>query len=194
MVKINLSDILDIAAYELNREEFQKSVFPEKKSRRIHLGDNMTLLLENRLTMLYQIQEMCRTERIVKPDAIQHEINTYSKLASDKSALRATILIEYPTSQTRDEMLKKLLGLHEHLFLEFVHEENVHRILAKFDMEQIGHDRLSSVQYIEFPLTGLNEAFLLSDKMSFLVDHPEYNAQAILAVPQMEALKQDARG
>ena len=56
----------------------------------------MSLVFENRLTVLNQIQEMCRAERIVKPEAVQAEIDVYNELLPDAGELSATLLVEIP--------------------------------------------------------------------------------------------------
>ena len=50
-----------------------------KKRRRVSVGDNLTFLFENRETVLFQIQEMMRTERIVDDAKIQDEIDAYTR-------------------------------------------------------------------------------------------------------------------
>jgi len=55
----------------------------EKKGRRVALGPNATCVFENRDTALMQIQEMLRTERITRPAAIDHEIETYDPYESE---------------------------------------------------------------------------------------------------------------
>jgi hypothetical protein len=62
---IALSDIKDLVEYEKARERMRADIIALKQRRRVALGDNLTLLFENRETVIFQIQEMARTERIV---------------------------------------------------------------------------------------------------------------------------------
>ena len=56
MVKRN--EIVDYATYEDTRDGFRAEVIKAKALRRIHIGDYLTLLFENHLTIRYQIQEV----------------------------------------------------------------------------------------------------------------------------------------
>src|SRR5450432_3242557 len=91
---IQLVDIKNIYEYEKGREEFRRSVIAAKRDRRISVGPSMSFVFENRTTVLFQIQEMVRIERIVNEDAVQHEIDTYNKLLPTDHELSATMLIE----------------------------------------------------------------------------------------------------
>ncbi|MEO8190620.1 MAG: DUF3501 family protein [Acidobacteriota bacterium] len=43
----------------------------------------MTLVFENRDTVLFQVQEVLRIERIVRPQKVQEELDAYSELLPD---------------------------------------------------------------------------------------------------------------
>ena len=66
MKRVQREDILDFMTYEDTRDGVRKEQSSIKKDRRIHLGDHLTFLFENTDTIKYQIQEMVRTERIVR--------------------------------------------------------------------------------------------------------------------------------
>ena len=80
MRKIKLTDIIDIAEYERQRNEFRPKIIKEKDKRRIHVGPKVTYLFETFDTMLYQVQEMTRAERIVDEEGILGELNAYNEL------------------------------------------------------------------------------------------------------------------
>ena len=69
---LDISEIKNIADYELERPQWRPVVMALKDRRRIRVGDHLTFLFENRETVRYQIQEMMRIERIVKPQEIAH--------------------------------------------------------------------------------------------------------------------------
>ena len=118
MQTIELSQIKNIAEYEAERESLRPAMMALKDRRRIRVGDHLTFLFENRETVRYQIQEMMRIERIVKPADIEHEIDTYNELIPRKGELSASLLIEYETPQEREVELRRLLGLDRHIWLE----------------------------------------------------------------------------
>jgi len=57
---IKRTEIVDYVTYEDRRAEFRAEVMKAKELRRVHIGQYLTLLFENHLTVRYQIQEMIR--------------------------------------------------------------------------------------------------------------------------------------
>ena len=92
MKKVERDEILDIAQYEKSRSDFRRRVIEIKKQRRVQVGPKVTFVFENHDTVLFQIQEMMRTERIVEEAGIRHEIETYNQILGDKDELAATML------------------------------------------------------------------------------------------------------
>src|SRR5687768_12643171 len=107
MKPIERSEVLGLADYETIRERFRARVVEEKKLRRAFLGPHASCLFENRDTVLLQIQEMLRTERITREAAILHEIETYNELIPGAAELSATILIEIEDKDTRESFLRE---------------------------------------------------------------------------------------
>src|SRR5438128_5894332 len=147
MRPVERSEIIDYVTYEEGRDAFREKVFAEKAPRRVHIGEYLTLLFENHLTMQYQIQEMIRTERIVKEADIQHEIETYNELLGGEGELGCTLLIEIDDPAVRNVKLKEWWSLPEKIYLLL---EDGTRVRASFDERQRGGQRLSSVQYMTF--------------------------------------------
>src|SRR5258708_15574595 len=96
MKRIERNEVLDIGSYEPLRETFRRRIIELKRVRRVAVGANITALFENHDTVLYQIQEMLRTERITREDAMLHEIETYNELIPVPGELSATLFLEYP--------------------------------------------------------------------------------------------------
>ena len=70
------------------------------------------------MTVLYQIQEMMRVERIVEEAAIEHELTTYNALIPPPGGLSSTLLIEYVDRELRARELPKLMGIESHVWLK----------------------------------------------------------------------------
>ena len=111
MKRIERSEILPLGDYETIRPRFRARVIEEKKHRRVHVGPRVTALFENRDSVLLQIQEMLRTERITREGAIQHEIDTYNELIPPDGALSCTMLIEIDDKDERERFLVEAKGL-----------------------------------------------------------------------------------
>jgi hypothetical protein len=130
MQPVLVSEIKNLAEYELERDDWRPLVMALKDRRRVRVGGHLTFLFENHDTVRYQIQEMIRIERIVKPAEIAREVETYNELIPAKGELSASLLIEYETPSERDLRLRKLVGLENHIWLAV---GDLPRAMAIFD-------------------------------------------------------------
>lgn len=117
MEKVTLADVKPFPQYEAMREAMRTHVIGLKKRRRVPLGDRISLLFENRETVLFQIQEMVRAERIAAPDAIQAEIDVYGRSIPEGNELSATMFIEITDREAVRPELDRLIGVNERLRL-----------------------------------------------------------------------------
>jgi len=190
MNKITLTDILDIAQYEKVRPELRKSVIEAKRNRRVQVGPLMTFVFENRRTVLFQIQEMARTERLVHDAAIQHEIETYSKLLPTANELSATLLIEITEKEKIKPTLDSLVGLtHDSIYLVI----GEHEIPTIFDEEQSEEGRISAVQYVRWRLNDSDIEHLRSgiSGVRIVVRHANYHYATTFTDEQRESISKD---
>lgn len=151
MKPVTRDEILDYQTWSDRRPSVLPEVLRVKAERRIHLGRHLTFLFENRDTVRYQIQEMLRTEQLVREDAIRHEIDTYNELLGGQGGLGATLLVEVEDPAERDRRLVEWRDLPGRLYVGF---EDGSRAYATFDARQVGEDRLSSVQFLKFDCGG----------------------------------------
>lgn len=184
---LEVSDLKNIAEYEMERERWRPAIMAEKERRRIEVGEHVIFLFENRDTVRYQIQEMMRIERIVKPEAIQHEVETYNELIPLHGELSATMLIAYSSVEERAVMLRELLGLENHVWLEI---SGAPRVPARFDTRQIATDRISSVQYLKFQLSE-EHMRRWKDGAKLIIDHPRYHSEHPLSNAELQELSAD---
>ncbi len=182
--------VLDIAEYEKQRPAFRARMIEAKKHRRVHVGPIMTFVFENRDTVVFQIQEMMRVERIVHEDQIQHEIDTYSRLLPSHNELSATLLIEITEKEKIKPTLDALVGLTKDSVFLIVGE---HEIEAAFDEEQSEEGRISAVQYIRWTLNEIEIERLRFGEadVSLMVRHPNYHHFTRLTDEQRRAIAQD---
>lgn len=180
---VQRQDVLDYVTYEEQRATIREAVLKKKEPRRVHLGPYLTFLFENHDTVLYQIQEMMRIEKIVKEKEIQHEIDTYNQLLGDPGDLGCTLLIEIDDKAVREVKLKQLMGLPEKIYLVLV---NGKKVYATYDPGQVGSDRLSSVQYLRFQTEGVRP-------VAIGVEHPALTEEVTLSSSQQNALAEDVK-
>ncbi|HWF43218.1 MAG TPA: DUF3501 family protein [Candidatus Kapabacteria bacterium] len=190
MRPIQLTDLKNIAEYEKERPAIRKKVIEAKRHRRIHVGPLMTFVFENRMTVLFQIQEMMRTERLVHDEYIQHEIDTYNKILPGPNELSATLLIEITEKEKIKSTLDSLVGLTEHAVFLMIGDKEIE---AEFDEEQSEEGRISAVQYIRFKLdTQEVERMRFGQAdVTLMVRHPNYQDFTRLTDEQRDSIVKD---
>ncbi len=167
---------MSLEAYAKARDEFRAKVIAHKKGRTIHLGEHVTLLFEDELTIRYQVQEMLRTERIFEAAGIRDELEAYNPLVPDGNNWKATMLIEYEDLGIRTQMLAKLTGIEDRVWIRIVGFNRVFAI-ADEDMERARADKTSAVHFLRFELSPNMVAALKNGAdVAMGVDHPEYQA------------------
>jgi hypothetical protein len=191
MNKLVLSEILDIAQYEKARDLFRRRIIELKKNRRLPVGPMVTFVFENHDTILFQIQEMMRAERIVNDDAIQHEIDTYNQLLPGENELAATMLIELPDAERIREEITRFHGVNTGDVTYF--QIGDERLPGVFDAGQSDDRRISAVQYPRFRFNGAQrEAFVTGATPARLViSHPNYRHEALIEGAVREELTRD---
>ena len=193
MRKIELSDVKNLHEYELIRDEWRKSVIEEKAKRRVLLGPKISVVFENRLTVLAQVQEMCRIERIAKPEKVQEEIDVYNELLPEAGEIAATLFIEIEEERQIQSELDRLIGLAagDRLWLEL----SGRKVFARFSAGEHREDRIAAVQYLKFPIGPgpADRAALGSGAAPVVlrVDHPDYRASTELSMETRRALALD---
>ena len=190
MKKISLDDIKGLAAYEKIRDDFRQRIIELKKKRRIPVGDKVSLVFENRDTVIFQIQEMLRAERITDLDKVRDEIETYNSLIPEPGELSATLLLEIEDQVNLREELLKFLGVDEAVFIK-VGDKNTVR--ARFEEGHSREDKISAVQYVRFPV-GKELIKDFTDKkneIKLVIDHPNYRAEAKLELGTRQSLTED---
>lgn len=189
MRPIERSEILGIGEYEGIRARFRERIIAEKRPRRFKLGDDISAIFENRDSVLFQIQEMLRIERITSDAGIKHEIETYNELLPGRSELSFTLFIEIPDKERRDRMLVELKGLEQCVSLE------VDGLLvpAKASPKGVMPDRTTAVQYFKVKLPELAESAIRgrTAKLAMRIDHPKYDARTELGGESLAKLAED---
>jgi hypothetical protein len=174
MNKLEPADLMTLEAYAKARPEFRQKVIAHKKDRTVALGDHVTLIFEDALTIRYQIQEMLRVERIFEESGIREELESYNPLIPDGSNWKATLLIEYPDVEERRVMLGKLKGIEDRVWVQVEGQERVDAI-ADEDLERENAEKTSAVHFVRFELApAMCRALAGGARLALGVDHPEY--------------------
>lgn len=187
--RVTLDDIVGLERYETIREAFRRRIIELKRHRRVGVGDSITFVFENFDTVLFQIQEMIRAERIGDIDRVRDEIDVYNELIPERGELSATLLIELSDSDRIREELPKFYGIDEATWIEL----DGKRIAAVFEGGRAREDKVSAVQYVRFPLGAEVASFFAARDVKLVIDHPHYRATQSLPEETRRSLEEDLR-
>jgi Protein of unknown function (DUF3501) len=191
MNALRLEDIKPLSEYEPVRKAFRERIIALKKGRRVLLGDRISVVFENRETVLFQIQEMMRVEHIYDPAKIQDELDAYNPLIPGPGELSATLYIEITESDRIKDVLDRLSGIDNgrSVFIELGPD----RIYGRFEAGHSREDKLSAVHYIRFNFShGQRTAFQnAAIRAALAVEHPHYSARTVLSADARHHLAKD---
>ena len=177
MQKITRESIMTLEAYAKARKDFRARVIAHKKNRTVHVGDHVTLLFEDEVTMRYQVQEMLRAERIFEEEGIQDEIDAYNPLIPDGRNFKATMQIEYEDLNERKSALALLKGIEDRTYVRVEGCAPVYAI-ADEDLERETEEKTSAVHFLRFELSDeMADALKYGVALSIGIDHPHYQAK-----------------
>ena len=174
MPQISRDSLLSLEAYARQRNEFRARVIAHKSLRTLHLGEHITLIFEDELTIRYQIQEMLRIERTFEEAGIRDELDVYNPLIPDGGNFKATMLIEYTDVGERERMLAQLNGVEHRVWVQAEGGQRVHAI-ADEDLERANDAKTAAVHFLRFQLDEeTSKSLKRGAALAVGVDHPEY--------------------
>lgn len=181
MKPVTRDQILDHVTYGEQREAIRASAMRAKDLRRVHAGPHLTFLFENPETVRYQVLEMVRAEQIVREADIRHELDTYNALLGQPGDLGCTLLIEVEDAAARPGLLRAWRDLPG--TVQLLLEDGSH-VGALWDEAQMDDERLSSVQFLRFPVGG-------RAPIGLQVTHPALRLEVVFSPATRQALAQD---
>lgn len=198
MKKVARDELLALGAYEEIRVRFRARIIEEKRSRRFSPSPELSVVFENHDTVLFQIQEMLRTERITAEAGIQHELDTYNELIPAPGELSATLFVEIPDRETRERRLVELAGLERAMALSIGDQV----VPARNETRGVLPDRTTAVHYLKLPLGDAGVAALRRaasaegapgdpPEVVFLIDHPALTVRAPLPAAVLRSVAAD---
>ncbi len=184
-------DLLSLEDYARQRAGFRARVMAHKRDRTIHVGEHVTLLFEDRLTIQYQVQEMLRAERIIEAEGIAGELAAYNPLVPDGRNLKCTMLIEYVDVGERKWKLHELRGVEQCVAIE-VEGHAPATAIADEDLARSNEKKTSAVHFLRFEFDdAMAAAARAGAAVTARIDHPSYAASAVLSDAQRVSLAAD---
>lgn len=194
MRKLTLGDIVDLRAYERDRDEFRRRIIELKRRRRVQLGPIMSIVFENTDTMRWQVQEMARAERMLRDEQIAHEVETYNQLIPDRGELSATLLLELTSEAALREWLPRLVGIEHRVAIVLPDGTSVRGAPSAEDQARLTREATTAaVHFLKFGFAPDEIEMFASGPVHLVVDHPEYDEDVLLTAEQHAALLADLR-
>ena len=185
--RIARENLLTLEAYARERNDFRARVIAHKKNRTVRLGEHVTLIFEDELTIRYQIQEMLRIEKTFEERGIQDELDAYVPLIPDGTNLKATMMIEYEDPGLRKIELARLRGIENRVYIEVDGHSPVYAV-ADEDLPRENEEKTSSVHFLRFEFEpAAIRAFQQGASVALGIDHPNYTVRLDEVAPEVQA-------
>ncbi|MGB3917874.1 MAG: DUF3501 family protein [Thiothrix litoralis] len=191
MDKLTRADLMSLEQYSMERKAFREKVMAHKANRKIHIGSNATLYFEDRLTMLYQVQEMLRIEKIFESAGINEELEAYNPLIPDGSNWKATFMVEFSDVEERKVQLGRLIGIERKTWVQVAGFDKVYPI-ANEDLTRETEEKTSAVHFLRFELTPVMVASVREGAaIAMGIEHPNYTHTVTLSEASRASLAAD---
>jgi hypothetical protein len=176
MPKLTRKDLYSLEEYSEMRDEYRKKIMAHKENRRLELGSHILLSFEDQLIMQYQVQEMLKAEKIFDAASIEEELDAYNPLIPDGNNWKATMLIQYPDVEERQQQLARLIGIEDLIWVQVEGFDKVYAI-ADEDLERDTAEKTSAVHFMRFELdSDMIVAVKAGAAISAGVEHENYQA------------------
>lgn len=188
---IRSEDIINRDNYSKNRKVLRTNMVATKKNRRLDIGPNITIYFENKKTIMHQINEMVFIEN-GGDTQIKEEIEAYKSLVPSGNDLVATLMVEVDNPIKRAELLGKLGGFEEQLYLKI--GDTIIKGEAELDGDRTTADgKASSVQFVHFNFTEEEKKIFKIDnsKIEIGISHEYYQHSTVMNNLTIRELRED---
>ena len=184
-------DLIDLMAYEKNRNQLRKNLILFKKKRRVSLGPYATFYFECFETMLAQVQEMLYIEK-GGAEQLKDELNAYNPLIPKGKELVATLMFEIDNPISRTEFLNKVGRIEQNIYM-MVGNEKVNAD-PETDIDRTSSEgKASSVQFLHFKFSNeqIENFKNINNEIILGIDHNLYNHMTKISKDTKVVLIQD---
>jgi len=188
---IQRSDIMPMQDYVRVRDDRRRAMSQLKKTRRVHVGPDVTFYFENRDTMLHQVHEMLAVEKGGE-EQVEGELRAYNPLIPRGRELVATMMIEIDDALRRESVLRQLGGIDKTIVLTIGGETIA--AVPESDVERTTPDgKTSSVHFVRFPFTDAQVAAFRDPGARVVLgfSHPAYGHMTAIQDAVRAALSED---
>jgi len=167
MTELKIEDLLSADEYDKKRDELLSIANSQSELRTVRIGNNVSLLFENKETVQSKLQELLRNENVIQSEKIQKKLSIYKLLLPDTNSLKASISIN------SDEEEKK--GIDKRVWIQIGENDRVFGSPST-NLNQADDEDYGGVFVLEFDLSNLMvKDFQLGMILYAGIDHPKYN-------------------
>ena len=167
MTELKIEDLLSVDEYDKKRDELLSIANSESELRTVRIGNNVSLLFENKATVQSKLQELLRNENVIQSEKIQKKLSVYKLLLPDTNSLKASMSIN------SDEEEEK--GIYKRVWIQIGENDRVFGS-SSTNLNQIDDEDYGGVFVLEFDLSNLMvKDFQLGMILYAGIDHPKYN-------------------
>mgnify|MGYP001041018816 FL=1 len=167
MTELKIEDLLSADEYDKKRDELLSIANSESELRTVRIGNNVSLLFENKETVQSKLQELLRNENVIQSEEIQKKLSIYKLLLPDTNSLKASMSIN------SDEEEEK--GIDKRVWIQIGENDRVFGS-SSTNLNQIDDEDYGGVFVLEFDLSNLMvKDFQLGMILYAGIDHPKYN-------------------
>ena len=167
MTELKIEDLLSADEYDKKRDELLSIANSQSELRTVRIGNNVSLLFENKATVQSKLQELLRNENVIQSEKIQKKLSVYKLLLPDTNSLKASMSIN------SDEEEKK--GIDKRVWIQIGENDRVFGSPST-NLNQADDEDYGGVFVLEFDLSNLMvKDFQLGMILYAGIDHPKYN-------------------
>ena len=167
MTELKIEDLLSADEYDKKRDELLSIANSQSELRTVRIGNNVSLLFENKETVQSKLQELLRNENVIQSEKIQKKLSVYKLLLPDTNSLKASMSIN------SDEEEEK--GIDKRVWIQIGENDRVFGS-SSTNLNQIDDEDYGGVFVLEFDLSNLMvKDFQLGMILYAGIDHPKYN-------------------
>ena len=167
MTELKIEDLLSADEYDKKRDELLSIANSQSELRTVRIGNNVSLLFENKETVQSKLQELLRNENVIQSEKIQKKLSIYKLLLPDTNSLKASMSIN------SDEEEKK--GIDKRVWIQIGENDRVFGSPST-NLNLADDEDCTGVFVLEFDLSNLMvKDFQLGMILYAGIDHPKYN-------------------
>lgn len=188
---ITRDDVMPVADYAKMRRDHRRKMIETKKQRRLEVGPHACFYFESYDTMWTQVHEMLLIEKGGE-EQIPDELRAYNSLIPQGQELVATVMFEIDDALQRANILGRLGGVEDTIFLSFGGETVQGRPEADID-RTTAEGKTSSVHFVHFHFSAAQVVKFRAPATQVLLGfkHPLYGHLAVMPEEMRAELSKD---